>query len=88
LHGARDDHWINTTGNSAVKWINTSGVGLFGLVFHPARLVTWILGELLKPLIRALLFIAPALLVWMVKLFAGSMPLIAHNLEDGFAKLI
>jgi hypothetical protein len=87
-HGKQAANWIATDGLFLWRWVRGFGVGLFNLVMNPSRLVTWILGALLKPLIRALLFIAPALLVWVVKLFAGSMPLIAHNLEDGFHDLI
>jgi phage-related protein len=89
------EHWARDavravwhTLSQAWNFIETVGKRVAAIVLHPERLVAWILPALIEPLLRFLISVSAAIVVWFVRLTVSLLPRIARTLEDALAKLI
>lgn len=88
-------HWIEGEARriwhtlaEAWNFVETVGKRTADLVLHPDKLVAWIIGALVLPLVRWLISFSAPIVVWLVKRAVSLMPQIAHTIEDALAKLI
>lgn len=70
------------------EWIIHATVLVFGILAHPARLVQWILAELLVPLIRYVASRSAPVWRWLLGAMVHLAPEFAHTIEDVLARIL
>lgn len=71
-----------------LKWIAQAGRYVFGILAHPARLVAWIIPDLMVPLLKFLVTRSAPIIRWLIGAFVHLAPELATTLEQAIAKLV
>ena len=80
--------WLTRIAGEAWSFVENVGKRIAALVLHPERLVAWILGALVLPLLRFFIEASAPLLVWLFRAFVRESAAFAHTLEDVLSKVI
>lgn len=81
-------HFVLGLAHAAGHWISTAGAFLWRVVSRPERLVQWILGALVLPLLRFLIEASAPILALLFRAFRREAVAFAHTLEDVLHRLL
>ena len=72
----------------AASWIAHATFYVFTLLAHPDRLVSWILGHLIVPLVKFIITASAPIIRWLIHGIVRLLPELVHTLEDAIAGIL
>ncbi len=72
----------------AADWIAKATTLVFGILAHPGRLVDWIIGSLVVPLIKWLIESAAPVIAWLARSIIQLAPTILNTIEHAIADIL